>query len=200
MYITKIEQGKGKRYKVYSEDGFLFSLYRQELRRYHIEENTILPEEIITEILEQIVLKRAKERALYLLERRPYTCFMMKNKLKDSDYPAGIVEQVIFFLQKYHYLDDEAYIKMYVDSYSKSKSKRQIQNDLQRKGITKELVCNFMTKEDYSEEACFIKQFNHYIKGKDISDWTVRQKVFRYFYNKGFSYSLIDEYMRSISE
>lgn len=196
MLITRIEQGKGKRYKVYSDSDFLFSLYGRELKEYHIAENVEVSESIIAEILEDIIYKRARERALYLLESRPYTCSMMRDKLVSGDYPAEIADQVISFLQKYHYLDDMAYIRMYVEAYSKSKSKKQIQFDLQKKKIAKNLIDEYMSLQNYSEEECFRKQFERYTRGKDIRDRSVRQKVFRYFYGKGFSYHLIEEYMR----
>lgn len=200
MLITRVEQGKGKRYKVYSDHEFLFALYGKELKQYHIRENTEVSEDVITEILEQIIYKRAKERALYLLESRPYTCFMMRDKLKNSDYPVEIVDRVILFLQKYHYLDDESYIRMYVDTYSRNKSKKQIQFDLQKKGIERQLIMDYMSRQSYSEEECFTKQFHRYIRGKDLNDFNIRRKVFRYFYGKGFSYDLIEEYMNMVAE
>ncbi|MDD6070207.1 MAG: regulatory protein RecX [Clostridiales bacterium] len=197
MYITRVEQGKSKRYKIYSDNEFLFALYSSEIKQYHIKVDMELSDDIIIEILEEIVYKRAKERALYLLESRPYTCSMMKDKLRSSDYPVCIIEKVILFLQKYQYIDDEAFIRMYVDSYAKSKSKRQIQFDLQKKGISKDMIAEYMSKQDYSEEVCFKKQFERYIRGKDMKNRTVRQKVFRFFYGKGFSYDLIEKYMNA---
>ena len=197
MYITRVEQSSGKRYKIYSDNEFLFALYSSEIKQYHIKADMELSDDIITEILEEIVYKRAKERALYLLEGRPYTCSMLKDKLKSSDYPDFIIEKVILFLQKYQYIDDEAYIRMYVESYAKSKSKRQIQLDLQKKGISKNIIVDYMSKQDYSEEACFKKQFERYVRGKDMKNQLVRQKVFRFFYGKGFSYDLIEKYMNA---
>lgn len=197
MLVTAVEQGSGKRYKIYSEREFLFALYGREMKKYHIEEGTELPDHVADEILEQVIYKRAKERALYLLESRPYTCFMLADKLKHNDYPKIIVEQVVSFLQEYHYLDDSEYVRMYVESCSGRKSRKQLQCDLQRKGITRELCEAVMAEQNYSEEECFRKQFERYTRGKDLQDRAVRQKVFRYLYGKGFSYYLIEEFMEN---
>jgi regulatory protein len=195
MLITKVEKGKGKRFRIYSDDCFVFALYGGEIKRYRITEGCEIDEDLVNQILETVILKRAKDRALYLLERRPYTCLMMRGKLKENDYPEGTIENVITFLLKYGYLDDEAYIGMYVNSYVERKSKKQLQYDLMKKGIPKDMIADYMEQHDCSEESCFSTQFFRYIKGKDLSNRNVRQKVFRYFYGKGFSYSLIEEYM-----
>lgn len=197
MYITKIEQGRSRRYKVYADHEFLFALYSKELNQYHIEANMDVPDDIITEILDNIIYKRAKERALYLLEGRPYTCSMMRDKLRNNDYPPVIIDRVILFLQKYQYIDDEAYVAMYVNCHVKNKSKKQIQFDLQKKGILKSMIDEYMEGQDYSEEECFRKLFERYIRGKNMNDRKVRQKVFRFLYGKGFSYDLIAEYMNT---
>lgn len=193
MYITGIEQDKGKRYKVFGDGKYLFSLYGKELKKYHIEEMTELEDTVIQQILTEVIYKRAKERALYLIEKRPYSVSMLGNKLKDNGYPTNIIREVVAFLEQYHYLDDSEYVSMYVNSYSKKKSKRQITYDLLQKGITKEIIEAYFNDVDYSEQACFDRQFERYSSGKNLMDWSVRQKVFRYFYGKGFPSSMIEE-------
>ena len=159
MLITKIESGKNKRYRVFGDDTFLFALYKNELKRYQIEENIIIEDSVISSILDEIIYKRAKERALYLLERRPLTVSMLRDKLRYHDYPEQVVEKVIEFLEKYRYLDDMEYIRMYAG-----------------------------------------KQFERYTRGKDLGNLAVRQKVFRYFYGKGFAVSLIETALRNSIE
>lgn len=202
MYITRIEKSNGKRYRVYSEDGYLFSLYGKELKRYNIEENTDLDDSLISEIYDEVIFKRAKERALYLLDRQSYSESGIKRKLVSGGTPEHIVDKVIEFLKKYNYLDDELYVSIYVESYIKKKSIRQIYNDLQHKGIDKQLIDEYFESnsdaEDY-ERDCFISQYNRYIKGKNLADPAIKQKVFRYFYGKGFSVCLIEETMKENS-
>lgn len=196
MYITRIEQSKGNRYRVFGDDGFLFSLYGKELKEYHIKENTELEDAHIHFILQEIIYKRAKDRALFLLEGRPYSVAMLKQKLHDNEYPETVIDQVIAFLQKYHYLDDTEYIHMYVEAYSNKKSRKQLVYDLIRKGISKDMIDTYFEEFAYSEQNCFEKQFERYIRGRDLEDIAVKQKIFRYFYRKGFQPSLIEEALR----
>lgn len=200
MLITKIESGKNKRYRVFGDDTFLFALYKNELKRYQIEENVIIEDSVISSILDEIIYKRAKERALYLLERRPLTVSMLRGKLRYHDYPEQVVEKVIQFLEKYHYLDDMEYIRMYAGTYSDKKSKKQIIYDLMCKGISKSLIEIYFEENAYSEQKGFEKQFERYVRGKDLGNLAVRQKVFRYFYGKGFAVSLIETALRNRTE
>lgn len=197
MLVTKIEHGRNKRYRVFGDDMFLFALYSKELKRYHIEENVTLDESVISSILDEIIYKRARERALYLLERRPLTTSMMRTKLHDNDYPVEIIDKVIQFLEKYHYLDDMEYIRMYVTAYGDRKSRRQMVYDLLCKGLPKNGIDSYFEENMYSEQTGFDRQFERYTRGKDLTDQTVKQRVFRYFYGKGFSVSMIESALKS---
>ncbi len=200
MLITKIESGKNKRYRVFGDDTYLFALYRNELKHYQIEENAMIEDSVISSILDEIIYKRAKERALYLLEKRPLTVSGLRDKLRYHDYPEAVVEKVIAFLEQYHYLDDMDYVRMYTGSYSSKKSKKQIVYDLMRKGISKSLIDIYFEENEYSEQEGFEKQFERYVRGKDLGNLAIRQKVFRYFYGKGFTVSMIETALRSRME
>lgn len=198
MLITRIEPGKNKRYRVYGEDTFLFALYGKELKRYQIEEDTELRDSVISTIIEEVIFKRAKERALYLLERRPLTVFMLESKLRENDYPDEVIARTIQFMEDYHYLDDEDYLRMYVKSYGGKKSKKQMMYELLRKGIHKEQIDTYFEDNEYLEQESLRRLFDKYTKGKDMNNPVVRQKVFRYFYGKGFDTSLIETCLRHL--
>lgn len=200
MVITAVSEGKGKKYRVYGEDGYLFSLYGKELKRYHIFENTNIDNCVISSVLDEIIYKRAKERALFLLESRPMTEDMIKEKLKADEYPDAVIHRVVDFLYRYHYLDDMAYIDLYIQTYSAKKSKKQMVLDLLRRGIHREDLDSYFESCCYSDEKSFQYQFNKYIQGKNLSDFKVKQKVYRYFYGKGYASSLIEEGIRHKAE
>ncbi len=196
MLITRIEKGNGKRHRVFADEQFLFSLYNQELKQFNIKDNCDIDEAIVTEILDTVIYKRARERALFLLERRPLSVQAMRDKLFRNEYPISIIDRVIDFLINYHYLDDLEFVSMYVNTYSFNKSKRQLEFNLKQKGIAKNIIDTYFAENDFSERDCFDKQYHRYIRGKNLQDYLTRQKVFQYFYRKGFSSSLIESYMK----
>lgn len=197
MIITKIEEGKRKNYRVFSDEVFLFSLYEREIKQFGIVENIELSNDVIHYILDSVIYKRAKERALFLLEKKPYSIHMMKTQLLKNEYPLEIINKVLSFLMEYHYLDDADYTRMYINSYSGKKSKKQLLNELYCRGINRETIEEYFEKNEYSENNSFVNQFEKYIKGKDLQDYLTRQKVFAYFYRKGFSSTLIESYIRN---
>ena len=193
MLITRVERGRGKRYRVYGEDLFLFALYSKELSQYHIEEGSEITDEVVIYLKQELVLKRAKERALYLLERRPYPTSQMRNKLRGNDYSDEVIDEVIRFLTKYRYLDDEEYVRMYIEDHSARDSRQKMLYDLMVKGVDKAIVETYFFKHENDLEAeSFRKCFERYTQGKDLKDPAVRQKVFRYMYGKGYSIGLIE--------
>ena len=66
MTVTKIEPLSKTRYKVYLDGQFAFTLYKGELSRYHIAEESVIEDDIY-DSLQQIITKRAKLRAMHLL-------------------------------------------------------------------------------------------------------------------------------------
>ncbi len=192
MLITNLEKGRGDKYRVYGEHTFLFALYGKELKKYGIEAGRELSDEHISIIQKEVLMKRARERALYMLERRPMTVAMMRDRLRNSDYTDEVILATIQFLEDYHYLDDGEYIRMYVESYKDKKSRRQIEYELMRKGADREMVRDFFEKHEFSEQASLLRQFRKYTRGKDLQNPVIRQKVYRYFYSKGFDYAAVE--------
>ena len=67
MVVTKVEAVTKTKYKVYIDGQFAFILYKGELSRFHIAEDQELSQEIYEKIRTEVILKRAKLRAMHLL-------------------------------------------------------------------------------------------------------------------------------------
>ena len=197
MLISKITKTESKKYKIFGDNEYLFFLYGNELRKYNIHEGSDISDALIEDINNNVIYKRGKERALFLLERQPYSVFNMRHKLISAGYNEGITDTIIDFLIRYNYLNDASYVSMYIESNQGKKNKRQITYNLISKGIDRRIIDDYFDNNAYSDDDCFIRQYNKYIKGKDLGDPITRQKIFRYFYSKGFSVSLINQTMNN---
>ena len=87
MIVTKVEPLSKTKYKIYLNHQFAFVLYKGELRSYKISDGRELSEEELDEIREKILLKRAKKRAMHLLEDMDRTESALRKKLKAGQYP-----------------------------------------------------------------------------------------------------------------
>lgn len=56
-------------------------------------------------------VRTARDCALSLLEYRDRTEAEMRRKLKEREYAPEAVEETIYFLKEYHYLDDQEYAR-----------------------------------------------------------------------------------------
>ena len=190
MTITKLEPF-GARIKVYVDEEPLFVLYKGEICRFHIEEGN-LDESVYNEIVE-LLYKRAKERSLYILESSLKTTKQIEDKLKAGFYPKEVIERVISFLKEYHFIDDYQYALSYIEYKGKSKSRKQILQDLFVKGISRELVETALEESGFAEEDTLytiaLKRKNRY----DLSDRKELQKFYQYLLGKGYSYGKVRE-------
>ena len=82
MKVTKLEPVTKTKYKVYLDEQFAFVLYKGELSRYKKQEEVELSQETIEEIKTEILVKRAKRRALYLLNQMDRTEEQLRQKLE----------------------------------------------------------------------------------------------------------------------
>ena len=95
MLVTQVTELSKSRSKVYIDQEFAFVLYKGELRLYHIKEGQQLSEEDYRTIMQEVLPKRAKLRAMNLLQGREYTTAQLRTKLQQGFYPTEIIEQAI---------------------------------------------------------------------------------------------------------
>ena len=187
MYsVLKIEP-KGNRILVTLDNDISFMLYKGEIRKYHIVENSVIDEETYLEIIE-ILYKRARERALYILDDNYKTVKQIREKLQNGYYPENIVKRVIAYLKEYGLVDDFRYAMLYIDYKSAVKSKKQLIQDLYVKGIEKEIIERAFEESGYTEEDSLRKVIEKKISKYDLGEQKEIQKFYRYLVGKGYHY------------
>lgn len=192
MIVTRLsKQGK---YKIMIEidEVYAFFLYQKDLRQFPIQEGDEISNQLIEDIYHLILFPRAKNKALSLLQCRSYTRKSMEQKLLHAGYPSAIVSLVIDFLNKYHFLDDEAYVRNYIELHGHSKSRLQMQQEMLGKGISKELFSRIWCEQPQEiEEIALRQQIEKRIRIKgDVTDLNL-QKHYAYFMRKGYRSSMI---------
>lgn len=191
MIVTEIMPLDKRRSKIILEDDFTLVLYRGEIRRFGIEEGKPLSEETYQEILQEVLLKRARERVLYLLKSSDKTEQELRQKLKDGGYPKEAADYAINFLKDHRFINDQDYGRRYVEFNLERKSERQIQYELQKKGLDKEVIQEILREQPVNEEA----QIRAYVRKKCLKpeemDFKERSRIMAALGRKGFSYDAI---------
>ena len=146
--ITELTKAKSL---VTLDDGMSFALYRSELRRYRLREGEPIADAVYEELFHTELPKRAKLRCMNLLKQRDYTESELSRKLENGGYPDEIIQIALDYVKSYGYVDDESYVRKYIDTYRDRKSMMRIETDLLKKGISRDTVRNVCEKMDFSD-------------------------------------------------
>ena len=202
MQITQIIELSKTRSKVYIDQEFAFVLYKGELRLYHIREGEELSDKDYRQIMQEVLPKRAKLRAMNLLKSREYTREQLRNKLAQGFYPKEIIEEALDYVASFRYIDDLRYATGFITYHEASKSRRRMEQDLQKKGIPKDVIEKaWQTWEanggvlDEQEMIQKLLEKKHY--NAESADYKEQQKIFAYLMRKGFAGEQIRKAMKS---
>lgn len=199
IQITRFEKlEKGKR-RIRFENGECCIVYYSEIRSLHLEEGAYVSYKVYEKIFKDIVGKRAKKRALHLLEQMDRTEQQLREKLVASEYPAKCVDEAIEYVKSFHYLDDERYAETFT-RYKKDKmSRQQIKQKLMMKGVARDVISNAIEEEYDVDETIHIRRI---LEKKNFSNESADDGEFRRVYNyllrRGFQSSDILKEMKCV--
>ena len=188
--ITEISQQKNKkRVNIFVDSEFKSGLGVETAIKFGLKTG----KEINDKELEQIIIESethsAFETALKFLSTTPKTKYEIKQKLFKKGFIKDVVENALMKLEEYHYIDDESYVKMYIDSVSK-KSKTEIQRNLRAKGIEKEIIDTALLEfDELSEEQNAFDYATKYMKNKIVDTKSLRNLMLNLM-RKGYSYEI----------
>ena len=201
MRITEIVPVTKAKYRVVTDEQLAFMLYKGELSRYRLKENGELSTETFQEIFKGILVKRAKLRAMHLLTRMDYTEAELEKKLMKGEYTPQAVKIAMDYVRSYHYLDDERYVTRYLSTYQGRKSRRQMQFELERKGIPREMIRRVQEtledEEGETDETEMIRQLlEKRCRNPKEADEKEKRRHYGYLMRRGFSSSEIQSVFR----
>lgn len=193
MIVTNIEPVTKIKYKVFIDEQFAFLLCKGELSRYHLVIGKIIEEETYQEIRTEVILKRAKLRAMHLLSDMDRTESGLRTKLRQGHYTEDIIDQAIAYVKSFGYIEDTNYAIRYIQSRQNVKSKKEIYAGLCQKGVSRERIeaameLAYETKDETPAiEAILRKKRYNSAEATDVE----REKIYAYLMRKGFRYEEI---------
>lgn len=187
-------RGKGARVRIRMDGAEDFCLYQKEAKRLQLCEGMQLSVNRYQEIMQEIVLPRAKKRALHLLEKQDRSRANLREKLLEGGYPSAIAEMAVLYVESYHYVDDDRYTRNYVSFHKNRKSKRRLAADLRQRGITDAMIEEVIQEEYDQDERDIAKALlakRHYDPAS--ADRKERERNFRFLLSRGFESILVSE-------
>lgn len=199
MVVTKVEMLTKIKYKVYLDEEFAFVLYKGELKRFGVTQGVELSEKIYQQIRTEIVLKRAKLRAMHLLTDTARSEKGLREKLRQGHYPEDIIEQSMDYVRSFGYLDDRKYAESFVLSRKESKSRKEIYAALLQKGVSAEQIQEVLDEvyaEEGEQEAIRKLILKRHVDVLQANEEELH-KLYGYLARKGFCY---EEIRKAIEE
>lgn len=200
MIVTSILEYDKKKVLVHLDEYLIFPLYKAEVRKYGLEEQAELSADTYEELFHKLLPKRAKLRAMHLLQKHSYTREGLKKKLTEGRYPEDVVTEALDYVTAYGYIDDERYAMEYIRCYCESRSKRRIMMDLHSKGVSGEVAEKaWQMHESQNEPVDETAQIMELLRKKKYdaaaADYKEKSKVMNYLYRKGYSVDKISQCM-----
>jgi len=201
MQITKIEVQKNLKnyFNLYTdEDIYLFSVTEETLLHFGISKN----KEFSENELELIQLYDQKMRCVYqayrYLTRRPHLNAELKRKLSAKKFSSSIIEKALEYLNQKKYMDDQAFIKMFMQEQINLKMSGPliIKKKLLEKGAHSTVIDPILS-DGYPEVLQIenaLKLFQNKIKSiHEDDEKKVKEKLFRFLQQKGYAWQVIEK-------
>lgn len=193
-----IPLGKG-RIRYHMDDGTEFVLYRGEAKKYRLGEGAELSDNEYEELLYGVVGKRAKKRALHLLEKMDRTERQLRDKLRQGGYPPVCVDLALEYVISYHYVDDYRYACNFIRCSQERMSRQQMKQKLMGKGVDREKIEQALEENyetDENDQIIKLLEKRNFVPGK--SDQKEFQRTYQYLMRRGFHSSDVLRAMKAV--
>lgn len=193
--ITSIKPQKSKkRVNIFLDGKFAFGLDLESFVKLKLKVGAELSEKKVEEIVKKAELQKVYEKMLRFASLRPRSKKEFDNWLRKHKVYESLHEELFNKLKRLEFLNDEKFATWWIEQrlQFKSKSKRELLQELRIKGITKDIIDDVFSKLIIDEEASARKLLgkNRY-KWDKLSNFEARRKISAYLGRKGFSWDVI---------
>lgn len=190
--VDKIEKFKGNTYKVELSDGDEFYINFDTVIKFSLSENMDLSDEEVLEIKRSDELRKARERALYLLDYKDYSFVELYEKL-EKNYDEDVCLEVVQGLASVGIVDDRRFAERLGERLvvTKGFGYYRAKQEMLRKGLDRDLVEEVL--EQYQDDT--IARLEELVENKylhKIYDEKSLNRVKNALVRQGYSFSDIN--------
>lgn len=204
MIITEIRRQKGHLVGLYCHDELIMSIDSEMAAEINLQPMREYPVDYLRELLEQSELRRAKSKALYLLEFRDYSTRDLEQKLK-KDFSSEICREAVEFMIEIGAIDDTRYAETLVRHLVQFKryGRHRIRQELSLKGIDHDIIDEVLDEAEFDEQEMILelldKKFSRDLCDQKGINRTIASLT-RYGYSYGDIKSALREYMEALDD
>ena len=196
-----IKEGNANKIHIYVDDEYRATVdsdywYSEKYRK--LKE---INDEELTELLDSVSFRRAFNKSLDLLSRRPYGVKELAKKLCEKGHEKESAEKACERLLELHLLNDEEYARILAKDLIERKKYgiKRVKQELSVRGISREIVENTVDSLDNDAENRIILVIKKKYINK-LNDEKGRKRAIDGLMRLGYSYSEIKSALNHISE
>lgn len=140
MIVTDLIDISKKQCKVMVDEEFAFVLYKGELHLYGISIGKEMTDACYHKIVDEVLCRRCKLRAMNLLKERNYSEKRLHEKLMNGNYPPECVDAAMEYVKSFGYVDDARYAQDFLFYHGKKLNRQQIILKLRQRGIPDDII------------------------------------------------------------
>ncbi|KAF0151435.1 MAG: regulatory protein RecX [Ignavibacteria bacterium] len=196
MKIAALKK-KGNNVTVVFDDGTYRVLDYRVVVDYGIWKGQEIDDEKLELLSSESSLLKAKDSAFRFLGMRLHSKAELKLKLLKKKFPLDVIENVLLYLQKENYLNDEEFVIQFSAERVKRKKigPAKLSAELMKKGINRELIKTLLSSHDqenyFANALTLAEKKLVQIKRKETDPRRIAQKLFTYLASKGYQSDVI---------
>lgn len=200
IFVLKVER-KGNKVKVTFSNSTVITISKETFHKFPLKLNQPVDPQTIQRIEKEDEFNLALKKALNFLKVRNHFTEEIRKKLRIRKVDDEIIDKVLDYLSKEKLLDDKKAIQQYVtEMISKNFGPVKIKNELQKRGIQKDLINSLMNSMDESIFRTSAKKIlEKYLMNKKVLTKNDLPKIYRYLLSKGFNYEIINKLFEDIN-
>ena len=164
-----------------------------------LHDNMILDDEALTDLQGKVNARRAFNKASDLLALRDHSEKELLQKLRQKGFADG-AEEAMEKLKSYGYLDDSRFALRFAQELQRVKhyGKKRIEQELYRKGVSREVVSDTLEQLDFDEDALPALIERRYLRQLDTEKGV--QKTVAALQRMGYSFGEIRDALQKVQE
>ena len=199
MIITIEKQKKENRFNLFADGDFYSGINLDQVVKYNLKSGQDLSKETIDEIVLESEVFYAFNKVLKYISKAMKTDFDIRAYLTNKKFNESVVNKTLEKLKEYNYINDELYVKNYIDTYKSKFGKSRLKQNLKNKNIDENLIEKYLIFDENEVLNNIKKEILKQTKNKTM-DVKLKQKIYRNLSFKGYSFEQIKQAFNSLGE
>jgi regulatory protein len=204
VLITSVEKQKKSRYRynIFLNEQFAFSVHEDMIVKYRLLKGEYVNATRIEMIITEDEYHKAFLEAMRFVGRRPRSRKEIELKLKEKGYGEEAVTRTIQKLIEQKIIDDEQFANMWTEHrlFSQMKGRRWVQQELQQKGLPKELIQEALANvdEEAEYEAAYDTAKKKWLTTKG-EPFERKHKLANFMLRRGYSSTMVNAVLKKVT-